>query len=93
MPIRYRAMDLDRQDEVSGPTTIYNDNQACVSWSASLTTKRVLNISQFESWSPIPIPWRTEHRCGITIKGKWEQDALRPGIRLFLESHPQKVSC
>ena len=41
MSIRYRAMDLDRQDEVSGPTTIYNDNQACVSWSASLTTKRV----------------------------------------------------
>ena len=26
------------------------------------------------------------------IKGKWERDAVRPGIRLFLESHPQKVA-
>ena len=32
-----------------------------------------------------------KHLCGITIKGKWERDALLPGIRLFLESHPQKV--
>ena len=30
--------------------------------------------------------------CGITIKGRWEQDALRPGIGLFLEWHPQKVA-
>ena len=37
-------------------------------------------------------PWRTEHLCGITIKGKWEQDALWTGIRLFLESHPQNVA-
>ena len=29
---------------------------------------------------------------GIASKGKWEWDALRPGIRLFLESHPQKVA-
>ena len=36
--------------------------------------------------------WRTEHLCGITIKCKWERDALRPGIRLFLVSHPQKVA-
>ena len=28
----------------------------------------------------------------ITIKGKWERDTLRPGTRLFLESHPQKVA-
>ena len=27
----------------------------------------------------------------MTIKGKWERDALRPGMRFFLESHPQKV--
>ena len=32
----------------------------------------------------IRLPRRTEHLCGITIKGKWEWDALRPGIRLFL---------
>ena len=44
------------------------------------------------SWSPVPIPRRTEHLFVITIKGKWERDALRPGIRLFLESHPQKVA-
>ena len=30
--------------------------------------------------------------CGMTTKGKWEWDALRPGIRLFLESYPQKVA-
>ena len=41
---------------------------------------------------PIPIPRRTEHLCGITIKGKWQRDALRPGIRLFQESHPQKAA-
>ena len=34
----------------------------------------------------------TEHICGITIKGRWERDALRQGIRLFLESHPPKVA-
>ena len=28
----------------------------------------------------------------MTIKGKWERDALRPGMRFFLESHPQKVA-
>ena len=28
----------------------------------------------------------------MTINGKWERDALRPGIRLFLEAHPQKVA-
>ena len=28
----------------------------------------------------------------ITSKGKWERDALPPGIRWFLESHPQKVA-
>ena len=44
------------------------------------------------SWSPLPIPRRTEHLCGITIKGKWKWDALRPDIRLFLESHSQKVA-
>ena len=33
-----------------------------------------------------------ENFIGITIKGKWQRDALRPGIRLFLESHPQKVA-
>ena len=44
------------------------------------------------SWSPIPIPRRTEHLCGTTIKCKWERDALRPGIRLFLESHPPNVA-
>ena len=43
-----------------------------------------------QSWSPIPIPWRTEHLCGMTIKDKWERDALRPGIRLFLESRTLK---
>jgi len=41
------------------------------------------------SWSPIPIPWRTERLCGITIKGKWQWDALRPGFRLLcLDSAP-----
>ena len=44
------------------------------------------------SWSPIPIPWRRDHLCGITIKGKWERDALWPGIRLFLELLPRKVA-
>ena len=28
----------------------------------------------------------------MTIKGKWERDALRPGIRLFLELPSQKVA-
>ena len=28
----------------------------------------------------------------MIIKGKWERDALRPGMRFFLESHPQKVA-
>ena len=32
------------------------------------------------------MPWRTEHLCGITIKGKWERDALRPGNMLFVVS-------
>ena len=26
-----------------------------------------------------------EHICGMIIKGKWERDALRPGMRFFLE--------
>ena len=28
----------------------------------------------------------------MTINDKWEQDALRPGIRLFQESHRPKVA-
>ena len=42
-------MDLDLQDEVSGPTTIYNDNQACVNWSASLTTKGIKHLNLNEN--------------------------------------------
>ena len=32
------------------------------------------------------------NNCGITNKGKWEWYAHRPGIRLFLELHPQKIA-
>ncbi|EJK72714.1 hypothetical protein THAOC_05724, partial [Thalassiosira oceanica] len=44
LSVCYRAADLDLLEEVSGPTAVYNDNQACVNWSASLTTFRALRL-------------------------------------------------
>ena len=63
-------------------------------WKGSIWHHKQVEFGVSQSRLPqvIPTPWRTEHLCGITIKGRWERDALRPGIRLFLESHPQKVA-
>jgi hypothetical protein len=45
--IRHRANDLNCPD-ASEPTTIYNDNTACVAWSSALTTKGIkyLNLRE-----------------------------------------------
>ncbi|EJK43756.1 hypothetical protein THAOC_37768, partial [Thalassiosira oceanica] len=49
LSVRYRAADLDLLEEVSGPTAVYNDNQACVNWSASLTTKGIKHLNLNEN--------------------------------------------
>ena len=45
--IRHRANDLNCPD-ASEPTTIYNNNTACVAWSSALTTKGIkyLNLRE-----------------------------------------------
>ena len=61
-------------------------------WKGSIWHHKQVEFGVSQSRLPkvIPTPWRTEHLCGITIKGRWEQDALRPGIGLFLESRTLK---
>ena len=71
--------------------------QSLLRWSSPLllilTVMRVLHQGRNLNCIKIPPPnFDLGSEASLTIKGKWEQDALQPGIRLFLESHPQKVA-
>ena len=54
---------------------------------------RVLHQGRNLNCIKIPPPnFDLGSEASLTIKGKWEQDALQPGIRLFLESQHQNVA-
>lgn len=48
LSIRNRCQDLSLPD-ITLPTTIYNDNQACVDWSSTVTTKGIKHVNLREN--------------------------------------------
>ena len=56
--IRHRAQDLGMAD-ANDCTTIYNDNEACVNWSVSVTNKGTKHINLQENYV------REAHHLGI----------------------------
>ena len=47
--IKNRAIDLSMMD-ASTPTPVYNDNQACVQWSSSCTSKNIKHVNLRENY-------------------------------------------
>jgi len=48
LSIRNRCQDMNLPD-IMDPTTVYNDNQACVDWSSSVTTKGIKHVNLREN--------------------------------------------
>ena len=48
LSIRNRCQDMNLPD-IMDPTTVYNDNQACVDWSSTVTTKGIKHVNLREN--------------------------------------------
>ena len=48
LSVRHRCQDMCLQD-VTAPTVVYNDNQACVDWSSAVTTKGIKHVNLRET--------------------------------------------
>jgi hypothetical protein len=48
LSIRNRCQDMNLPDTIN-PTTVYNDNQACVDWSSTVTTKGIKHVNLREN--------------------------------------------